>query len=212
MIGSTRTFVGFQWFCSCWATFSRAAAEIMTKLTGDAYFPGGLGEFVAKKNEFLVFEEGPSQDIILQWATYRDASDQTSLSRIWGGIHPPADDIPGRIIGVQIAEDAFNLAEEYFNNPSTSTQEVTAADVLTYYPNPILGNESITIEGDFGREKVTLEVYDMAGKLLHHKLVNSYEHKLVTPLSNQPLPTGLYWLRLKGKRANQTVKVQVITK
>ena len=51
----------------------------------------------------------------LQWATYRDASDQCSLSRIWGGIHPPADDIPGRIIGERIGVDAFALAESYFN-------------------------------------------------------------------------------------------------
>jgi hypothetical protein len=52
----------------------------------------------------------------LQWATYRDASDQCSLSRIWGGIHPPADDIPGRLIGITIGTNAFNLAEKYFNN------------------------------------------------------------------------------------------------
>lgn len=31
----------------------------------------------------------------LEWATYRDASDQCSLSRIWGGIHPPTEDVPG---------------------------------------------------------------------------------------------------------------------
>ena len=46
-----------------------------------------------------MFEDGPSVDLTLQWATYRDAADQCSLSRIWGGIHPPADDIPGRLIG-----------------------------------------------------------------------------------------------------------------
>ena len=61
-----------------------------------------------------MFEDGPSEDIILQWATYRDASDQTSLSRIWGGIHPPADDIPGRLIGEQIGINAFHYAESYF--------------------------------------------------------------------------------------------------
>jgi hypothetical protein len=65
-------------------------------------------------NEFLVFEDGPSVDLTLQWATYRDASDQTSLSRIWGGIHPPADDIPGRLIGIEIANDVFDLAESIF--------------------------------------------------------------------------------------------------
>lgn len=105
----------FAGYISGHSTFSRAAAEVLTSFTGDAFFPGGLGEFVAKQNEFLVFEEGPSVDVVLQWATYRDASDQTSLSRIWGGIHPPIDDIPGRQNGIAIAEDAVALADRYFN-------------------------------------------------------------------------------------------------
>jgi len=96
----------FAGYISGHSTFSRAAAEVLTAITGSPYFPDGLGEFVAKKNEFLVFEEGPSVDIVLQWASYGDAADQTSLSRIWGGIHPPIDDIPGRRIGITIAEDA----------------------------------------------------------------------------------------------------------
>jgi len=41
---------------------------------------------------------------------------QCSLSRIWGGIHPAADDIPGRLIGEQIGNVAFNLAEQNFGN------------------------------------------------------------------------------------------------
>jgi hypothetical protein len=105
----------FAGYISGHSTFSRAAAEVMTLLTGDAYFPGGMGEFHCPKNKFLVFEDGPSVDVTLQWATYRDASDQCSLSRIWGGIHPPADDIPGRVIGEKIGVDAFQLAERYFS-------------------------------------------------------------------------------------------------
>jgi len=104
----------FAGYISGHSTFSRAAAEVLTAITGDPFFPGGMGVFEAPRNEFLVFEEGPSVDVTLQWATYRDASDQTSLSRIWGGIHPPADDIPGRFIGMEIAEDAVALAESYF--------------------------------------------------------------------------------------------------
>ena len=104
----------FAGYISGHSTFSRTAAEVMTFLTGNEYFPGGMGEFIAKKNEYLVFEEGPSQDIILQWATYRDASDQCSLSRIWGGIHPPVDDIPGRKNGIEISKTAIIKAESYF--------------------------------------------------------------------------------------------------
>jgi len=110
------TFVSpnFAGYISGHSTFSRAAAEIMTAITGDPFFPGGVGRFEAPQNEFLVFEDGPSIDLTLEWATYRDASDQCSLSRIWGGIHPPVDDIPGRLIGIDIGIAAFEHAEALF--------------------------------------------------------------------------------------------------
>jgi hypothetical protein len=103
----------FAGYVSGHSTYSRAAAEVLTAITGDPFFPGGMSSFEIPANEFLVFEDGPSVGMTLEWATYRDASDQTSLSRIWGGIHPPADDIPGRIIGEQIGLDAFALAIRY---------------------------------------------------------------------------------------------------
>ena len=104
----------FAGYVSGHSTYSRAAAEVLTALTGDAYFPGGMSGFEIQKDEFLVFEDGPSVDMTLQWATYRDAADQCSLSRIWGGIHPPADDIPGRLIGIEIGRDAFDHAVTFF--------------------------------------------------------------------------------------------------
>ena len=107
----------FAGYISGHSTFSNAAARVLTLLTGDPFFPGGLGEFHVQRNRFLAFEKGPSVDVVLQWATYQDASDQSSLSRLWGGIHPPVDDIPARIIGVQVGEDAFALSEAYFGQP-----------------------------------------------------------------------------------------------
>ena len=104
----------FAGYLSGHSTYSRAGAEILTALTGSEYFPGGMSEFQITANDFLVFEDGPSVDMTLQWATYQDASDQCSLSRIWGGIHPPADDIPGRLIGEQIGKNAFDAAVTYF--------------------------------------------------------------------------------------------------
>ena len=104
----------FAGYVSGHSTYSRAAAEVLTAFTGSEYFPGGMSEFEIAANDFLVFENGPSVDMTLQWATYRDAADQCSLSRIWGGIHPPADDIPGRLIGEQVGQDAFDLARAYF--------------------------------------------------------------------------------------------------
>jgi hypothetical protein len=104
----------FAGYVSGHSTFSRAAAEVITALTGDEFFPGGLATFTAAKDSFLKIEHGPSVDVTLQWATYRDAADQSSLSRIWGGIHPPIDDIPGRRLGVTVGTSAVEFADSYF--------------------------------------------------------------------------------------------------
>ena len=104
----------FAGYVSGHSTYSSAAAEILARLTGSEYFPGGMSRFEIPANHFLKFERGPSTAMTLQWATYKDAADQCSLSRIWGGIHPPHDDIPGRIIGRQVGIDAFAEAELFF--------------------------------------------------------------------------------------------------
>lgn len=112
-----KTFVTppFAGYVSGHSTYSRTAAEILTSLTGSAFFPGGLfEEEITSNSGFLVFEQGPSQNLTMQWASYMDASNQASLSRIWGGIHPPFDDIPGRLIGREVANSAFAKAKTYF--------------------------------------------------------------------------------------------------
>ena len=110
----------FAGYVSGHSTFSRAAAEVLTRLTGDAFFPGGLGEFTAPANDFLVFERGPSADVVLQWATYRDAADQTALSRIWGGIHPPADDLAGRRMGEIVGARAWARTRALFDGRASA--------------------------------------------------------------------------------------------
>lgn len=105
----------FAGYVSGHSTFSRAAAEVLTLLTGDAFFPGGMYEFtVPKDSKFLQLEKGPSTNVTLQWATYVDAADQCALSRIWGGLHPPYDDIPGRIMGQKIGQKAFLNGKKLF--------------------------------------------------------------------------------------------------
>ncbi len=147
----------FAGYVSGHSTYSRAAAEVMTLLTGDAFFPGGAGEFIAYKNDFLVFEDGPSQDVVLQWATYRDASDQCSLSRIWGGIHPPADDLPGRIMGEKVGKEAFAYAVPYFSTPDAEEPEETVL-----YPNP--AGQSATVILTETTAEMTFAIYDVQGR------------------------------------------------
>ena len=62
---------------------------------------------------FLGCEHGPSAPVRLGWATYFDASDQSGQSRIHGGIHVPADDAAGRIMGARIGQAAWERAQIY---------------------------------------------------------------------------------------------------
>jgi hypothetical protein len=125
-----RSFItpAFPGFVSGHSTFSRAAAEVLTAFTGSAFFPGGLGIYPppGRLPYRLVTEPGPSQPVQLQWATYYDAADQAGVSRIWGGIHPPADDFAGRLVGAQCGTLAWELARRYFDG-SVATQSVAAA-------------------------------------------------------------------------------------
>lgn len=113
-------FVGpaFPGYISGHSTFSRSAAELMTAITGSEYFPGGLGTYTITS---LLNEQGPSQPVTLQWATYYDAADQIGVSRIWGGIHPPADDFAGRIVGAQCGQGVWAVARKYFDGSVLNT-------------------------------------------------------------------------------------------
>ena len=104
----------FAGYVSGHSTFSRAAAEVLTLMTGDEYVPGGLGSWTIPGGSLEV-ENGPSQDVTLQWATYYDAADQAGQSRIYGGIHITADDYGGRRIGSQCGIAAWDKALTYFD-------------------------------------------------------------------------------------------------
>lgn len=110
-----RTFVtpAFPGYVSGHSTFSRAGAEVLTQLTGTAYYPGGLGVYRIEPG-WLFFEFGPSQPVEIQWATYYDAADQAGQSRLWGGIHVWQDDFDGRTVGAEIGSRAIELAAELF--------------------------------------------------------------------------------------------------
>lgn len=186
----------FAGFISGHSTFSRAAAEVMTLITGDAYFPGGMSEFKAPKDSFLAFEKGPSQDVTLQWATYRDASDQCSLSRIWGGIHPPVDDIPGRLIGKEIGIEAYNFALPYFDSSVLSRTAFQSEKELLMYPNPVTRSE-IYIANTANTDDI--KVFDMQGRLIQLE-GKSFDIGTNTTRINLPKATvtGMYLLRVNA--------------
>lgn len=198
----------FAGYISGHSTYSRAAAEFLTMLTGDPFFPGGLGEFIAPKNEFLVFEDGPSVDLTLQWATYRDASDQCSLSRIWGGIHPPADDIPGRLIGEQIGIKAFSKAEKYFEGLVTSISNPITSNSFKVYPNPLSTNSILTLTLPDLTESGVVELMSLDGRLIWNRNIPagpSRNFEMPSPLIKE----GVYVVRLRNAKVNSVRRIIV---
>ncbi|MHC5112877.1 MAG: DUF6851 domain-containing protein [Planctomycetota bacterium] len=158
----------FAGYVSGHSTYSRAAALLMELLTGDEYFPGGLGEFYCPENQFLVFEDGPSMDVTLQWARYMDASDQCSLSRIWGGIHPPADDIPGRRMGNAMGPAAWELARLYYAGHAVCPGDLDDSGGVTFRDLLVLiGQWGPCVEGCYADLNLdgTVNVIDLVTQL-----------------------------------------------
>ena len=173
-----------------------------------------MGEFFAIKDEYLVFENGPSTDIVLQWAKYRDASDQASLSRIWGGIHPPVDDIPGRLMGIEIGTKAFSLAELYFQGQITTSASSPLAITpgSRVYPNPITDGKLLTVElqAPLSVSNVVVQLYNRLGQLIDNRtiLVDNQQQFFIKTGDMVP---DMYLLNLMGNNWRETHKI-IVTK
>jgi hypothetical protein len=193
----------FAGYVSGHSTFSRAAAEVLTLLTGDPFFPGGMGVFDIEQNNFLVFEPGPTENMSLQWATYRDASDQTSLSRIWGGIHPPIDDIRGRLIGEEIGIETFNLATQYFDGLLHVNDYVDVEKQIVMFPIPV--NNILYINNSLN-ETLQLNVFSIDGKLIHEETLLNSSHQI----DMAALSSGLYFVKILNQNAIEVLIKKVI--
>ena len=133
------TFVtpAFAGYVSGHSGFSRAAAEILTLMTGTSFFPGGIYNHTIPAGG-LGFEAGPTTDVTLQWATYYDAADEAGESRLYGGIHVSPDDGPGRVMGAKIGQAVFSHARKYWNGSILEEAPVSLTETgkLTYRTTP----------------------------------------------------------------------------
>lgn len=201
----------FAGYVSGHSTFSSAAAEVLTLFTGDEYFPGGMGEFQFNQDEYLIFENGPSVDITLQWARYRDASDEASLSRIWGGIHPPIDDIPGRRMGIAIAQDAYDQATQLFEGVATSTEDLPRferGEIASVYPNPVGSSRKVHIALDQEVLGAEVYVYNILGQEVFSTSYSGYQQLL--ELNVREFKPGVYLVRVEQNGASSVKTVTIL--
>jgi hypothetical protein len=104
----------FAEYYSGHSIFSRAAAETLKLFTGSDYF----GHSVTIQQGSSAVEPGtvPAQDIVLYWATFKDAADEAGISRRYGGIHFIDGDINARELGAKVAQVAWKKSQKYFKD------------------------------------------------------------------------------------------------
>ncbi|MFY0627106.1 MAG: VCBS repeat-containing protein [Reichenbachiella sp.] len=191
-------------YVSEYSAFSRAGSEVMARLTGSEFFPNGLGQFSVDKDRFLTSSVGPSQDIILQWATYRDASDECGFSQIWAGTYSPIDDMVGKEIGEKAGINAFEYAKNHFQHEVTSVQAGLEENEMVLFPNPVGNDYRINISKIESHQ--SFEVYDLNGRSVRIKSIHYNFSNSTATLELDRLSRGMYVLRTAKRSLKFLVK------
>lgn len=78
---------------------------------------------------------------------------------------------------------------------------------LVVYPNPVRGNESISIKfEDIDVSRLSYKIFDVTGKVVKENSEDSINQKIINiPISE--IPTGLYLIKLKLDNSEKSVKI-----
>ena len=120
----------FPGYVSSHGAFGRAASEVLTLYTLRSVFYDGktkvshdinndgrqdnFGEHVVK-TDGLIFADGPERPIALRWASFHEAANQASLSRLYAGTQIQDGVLRGREMGRLVGRQAFCKAQELFD-------------------------------------------------------------------------------------------------
>ncbi|MEZ4849313.1 MAG: hypothetical protein R3B93_12000 [Bacteroidia bacterium] len=135
----TRLFAGYV---SGHSSLFKGSIQSNDSTYGRSFFSGGMGEFVAKKKMNSLYSEGPSEDVILQWATIGDASGRPFFLA-FGGNSPTNRRYSRRLLGIKIGTAAFDFAEKYFKG---EIEGETLPEATKVYPNPVVTGEKVVVE------------------------------------------------------------------
>ena len=115
-----------------------AASGVLQQITGSAYFPGGLYSVLCPKNEYLVFEDGPTDSLALEFATYRDMAHSAGLAQLWMAAEHPASVSEGAQLGDLVSAGIM----DYF----TSIQNQITPNIVNL-ETPELINDILVSQG-----------------------------------------------------------------
>jgi membrane-associated phospholipid phosphatase len=109
----------FPAYISGHSTWGSTAAEYLKLWTGSDAF----GDSYTMQAGASAIEPGitPAQPVTLQWDTFSEAADEDGMSRLYGGVHWRYDMEAGRQLGIDLAQNAYNVAQGYFNGQAPAT-------------------------------------------------------------------------------------------
>ena len=173
----------FAGYVSGHSTYSRAAAEVLTRVTGSPYFPGGLGEFEARRDQFSCSRTALQSVSCYSGRRTRTLRTNAASLASTAESTPRRDDIPGRLMGAEIGADAFDHAERYFEGRADEggSPSECVADDETF----CLGN---------GRFELRVTWEDKRGERGPGKVVPVVSDALACSGSSAS-PTGRCWSR-----------------
>ena len=101
----------FPDFVSSHSAISASAAEILKRFTRADEF--GFSYTRRAGVSGMPGKPGPVHDIVLTWATFTEAADESGMSRRYGGVHFEDADLEGRMLGRRVAAISWTRAQEY---------------------------------------------------------------------------------------------------
>jgi hypothetical protein len=107
----------FPDFVSSHSVLSAAAAEVLKRFSGSDEFGGSYlrpaGVPAMKGNP------GPVHEVVLSWATFTEAADESGMSRRYGGIDFEDADVEGRSLGRRVGTLSWNEAQARISGTET---------------------------------------------------------------------------------------------
>ena len=94
------------------STFSAAAAAVFEAFTGSNKLDMSV---TIEACTSLIQPNLPTKDVVLCWATFKEAADEAGMSRRYGGIHFENGDLEGRILGAKVGACVWQKIQHYFN-------------------------------------------------------------------------------------------------
>jgi Domain of unknown function (DUF6851)/VCPO second helical-bundle domain len=120
----------FPAYVSGHSAFTAAWARVMELATGST----SLNLRVSVHHLFVEQRE-LTPPVTLFYPTFASAADASGMSRIWGGIHWPADNEQGQILGRTIGETAWERAQQFFlGTASPASAVVTTLRSPFWFP------------------------------------------------------------------------------